>query len=98
MLEDGARLDVEVHELRGAAPVGAVEVGRGLGREVKRGAGPAIDVDATPIAVDEAVAELLDEYEGHLRQVRVEVDRPIYVQRRALVLALDPRRATQAGK
>jgi len=69
-----------------------------LGRDVNGCVRAAVDVDAAAVSIDVAVAELLNEDERHLGQVLVQVDRPVDVQRRPLVLALDSGRLAPAGK
>jgi hypothetical protein len=97
-LEDSSRPDAEVDALAGVAPLRPVDVGRCLGRDVNRGIGAAADVETASVAVDEAVPELLDEHERHLGQVLVEVDRPVDVQRRLLVVMLDSGRSSASCK
>src|SRR5262249_56642971 len=90
VLEDSAGTDAKPYELAGEVSLRPVDVRRSLGRDVNSRLGTAVDVDAAPVAVDMAVAELLDEDERHLRQVLVEVDRAVDVQRGPLVVMLDP--------
>ena len=98
VLEDGSGRSLEVDELGGEVALRPVDAGRGLGRDVNLGSGFAVDVDAAAVTVDEPVAELLDEDERHAGQVLVQVDRAVDVQRRLLVLTLDPCRSGVAGK
>src|SRR5262249_54081923 len=94
VLEDSLGTDAEVHDLTGDVRVRPVEVGRGLGGDVNLGVGTAVDLDAAAVAVDEAVAELLQEDKRHPGQVLVEVDWPVDVQRRPLVVTRDARGST----
>jgi hypothetical protein len=63
---------VEVEDLRREAVGGAVDVGRGLGSHVRCGARSTVDVDPIAVALDEAVARLLEEDAGHVRPSGVE--------------------------
>ena len=69
-----------------------------MGRDVRGGAGRAVDVDAVAVALNVAVARLLDEDERHVGPAGVEMDRTIDVQRRLLVLPLHARHAVRGDK
>ena len=96
VLEGGSPPSMQIYALGGEVAISPVEVRRSLRRDVDRGVGTAIHLDAAAVTVDEAVAELLDEDERHLREIRIEVDRPIDVQRRPLVLTRDARGSAAA--
>src|SRR5690349_16379468 len=84
VFEDGSATGTQVDDLGGEVALRPIEVRSSLSGDVNGGVRAAVDVDPATVAVDETVSELLHEHECHLGQVRVEVDRPVRVERRLL--------------